>query len=103
MDVILEIITQTIFEGSSEATSSSKLPLWLRWILAVVVLGMMLLLGGILVYGGIGLISNNLIAGISLAILGVGMVIFSIYQIFKFAKSLRSTNGNSRQKTQKRR
>ena len=103
MDIILEIITQIIFEGSLEATRSSKLPLWLRWILAVVVFGMMLLLGGILVYGGIGLISNNLIAGISLAILGVGMVIFSIYQIFKFAKSLRSTNGNSRQKTQKRR
>ena len=103
MDIILEIITQIIFEGSLEATRSSKLPLWLRWILAVVVLGMMLLFGGILVSRGIGLISKNLIAGISLAILGVGMVIFSIYQIFKFAKSLSGKNGNSRQKTQKRR
>ena len=103
MDIIFEIITQIIFEGTLEATRSSKLPLWLRWILAVVVFGMMLLFGGILVYGGIGLISKNLIAGISLAILGVGMVIFSIYQIFKFAKSLSGKNGNSRQKTQKRR
>ena len=103
MDIFFEIIAQIIFEGSLEATRSSKVPLWLRWILAVVVFGLMLLLGGILAYGGIGLISNNLIAGISLAILGVGMVIFSIYQIFKFAKSLRSTNGDSRQKTQKRR
>ena len=101
MDIILEIITQIIFEGSLEATRSSKLPLWLRWILAVVVFGMMLC--GILAYGGISLISKNLIAGISLAILGVGMVIFSIYQIFKFAKSLSGKNGNSRQKTQKRR
>ena len=103
MDVILEIITQTIFKGSLEATRSSKLPLWLRWILAVVVLGMMLLLGGILTYGGIGLISKNLLVGGFLLAIGLGVIAFSIYQIFKFAKSLKKKNGNSRQKTQKRR
>lgn len=103
MDVILEIITQIIFEGSLEATRSSKLPLWLRWILAVVVFGMMILLGGILVYGGIDLISKNLIAGSFLLVVGLGMIAFSLYQIFKFAKSLKKKNGNPRQKTQKRR
>lgn len=95
MDIILEVITQIIFEGSLEATRSSKLPLWLRWILAVVVFGMMLLLGGILVYGGIGLISKNLLTASFFSVVGLGMVAFSIYQIFKFAKSLSGKNGNS--------
>ena len=90
------MIAQIIFEGAFEATKTSKVPLWLRWILAITLFGLMFLFGGILVYGGIGLISKNLIAGISLAILGAGMVIFSVYQIFKFAKSLSGKNGNSR-------
>ena len=103
MDLILEIITQIIFEGSLEATRSSKLPLWLRWILAVVIFGMMLLFGGILTYGGFGLISENLLAGGFLLVVGLGMITFSLYQIFKFTKSLGEKNGNYRQKTQKRR
>ena len=103
MDIFFEIIAQIIFEGSLEATRSSKVPLWLRWILAVVVFGLMLLLGGILAYGGIGLISKNLLMGGFLLFVGLGMITFSIYQIFKFAKSLSGKNGNSRQKTQKRR
>lgn len=103
MDIFFEIIAQIIFEGSLEATRSSKVPLWLRWILAVVVFGLMLLLGGILAYGGIGLISKNLLMGGFLLFVGLGMIAFSIYQIFKFAKSLKKKNGNSRQKTQKRR
>ena len=103
MDIIFEMIAQIIFEGTLEATRSSEVPLWLRWILAVVVFGLMLLFGGILVYGGIGLILKNLLAAGFLLVVGLGMIAFSIYQIFKFAKSLKKKNGNSRQKTQKRR
>lgn len=90
MEIFLQLLAELLFEGAFEASMYRRLPLWLRWILIILVSGAMFLIGGALIFGAIfaGKTSTVLVR---ILIGAVGILIFGygIFLIIRFLRSLK--------------
>lgn len=90
MEIFLQLLAELLFEGAFEASMYRRLPLWLRWILIILVSGAMFLIGGALIFGAIFAGKTSTIVA-RLFIGAVGLLIFGggIFFIVRFLRSLK--------------
>lgn len=90
MEIFLQLLAELLFEGVFEASTHKRVPLWLRWILIILVSGATFLLGGALIFGAIfagetsTILARILIGAVGLLIFGGG-----IFLVIRFLRSLK--------------
>lgn len=91
MGIFVEFLAQILFEGAFEVSTHKRVPLWLRWILMILLAGSAFLLGGVLVFGAIfSGSSTQIVAKISIGVIGLLIVGGGILLTVKFLRSLRN-------------
>lgn len=83
MEYIFEFILELFLEGSIEASQSNKVPKWIRYLLIAVISLIFIVVIGIILFTGILVLNENIIAGIILIIIGLVMLISSIIKFKK--------------------
>lgn len=83
MDILFEIILELVFEGTLAASKSRRIPKFIRYPLIVIIALLFIAVIGIMFLTGILAIKENLLFGIFLILLGVFMLVTSV---FKFRK-----------------
>lgn len=77
MDLIIEFIEEFILEGSIELINNKNVPILFRVLLGVIVTIVIFVIVGILIFGGIQKLDNDLIFGIIL--MGLGVIILGLF------------------------
>ena len=75
-------------EGTMELSTNKKVPKWIRYPLAIIlILFFTIIFGGLIIYIGIKALSNNPVAGIILISLSLVLVIFGFRDFRKKLKN----------------
>lgn len=83
MEIIFEFILELIFEGSIEASKSSKTPRFIRYLLIVIISLFFIAVIGLILLVGILTLKENLIAGILMILIALFMLVMSIIKFRK--------------------
>ncbi len=94
MEYIFEFILELIFEGSIEASQSSKIPKIIRYPLIILIVLFFIAVIGLIFLTGILLLKDNEFLGIIFIILGLLMAIMSIIR-FRQTYLTKKTNQSS--------
>ena len=83
MDDLIEILLELVLEGSHELLKSKKVPIWIRYIIALIFISIII---GVIVLGVI-LLKESIIGGIIIIGVGLFLLIGIIIKIRKYLKS----------------
>lgn len=93
LEALFEMLAQLIFEGAFEASTYKRVPLWLRWILIIIVAGFIIFVGGVLLVGVIFSGQNTTtVVKITIGIVGLLIIGGGISLIIRFLRSLKNKN-----------
>ena len=83
MDLLFELIAELLLEGSMEISSNKKISKWVRYpILALLILFFATVIFGIIILG-ILITKQNIFGGIFIIVIGLFMLVMSIFQFRK--------------------
>lgn len=83
MDILIEILIELIFEGSSELLKNKKVPKWIRIIIASIFVSLLCAL----IVLGILILRKSIIGGIIIIVFGLFLLIGSIIKIRNHLKN----------------
>lgn len=83
MDDLIEILIELILEGSHELLKSKKVPIWIRYIIALIFINIII---GLLVFGVL-LLKKSIIGGILIIGVGLFLLLGIIRKIRKYFKN----------------
>lgn len=92
MELIIEFILELLFEGTIELLPNKKVPGWIRYPLACLV---MLLFVGVIAFFflcGISAFKENILFGIFFIVIGIVMLIGVINKFVKIKSDIRNKN-----------
>ena len=93
MEFIFEFILELLLESSIEASKSSKIPKFVRYILIVIIALFFIAVIGLIFWVGISSLKENIILGIFLILTGFVMLAGSVIMFKKtYLKSFRGRN-----------
>ena len=88
MEFLIELLLDLFVEGSIEALSNKKLPKWIKYILAFIIILLFLTLTIGLIVLGIILLNDSILGGMFLIIIGIVLLMFSISKFAKVKKQM---------------
>lgn len=83
MEFLIELVLDLFLEGSIEASKSKKTPKVIRWLLLLFIVVFFLGVIGIMLFVGLSIIEENILAGIFILLIGIFMLIASILKFKK--------------------
>ncbi len=83
MEFIIELILDLLLEGSIEASKSAKVPKPIRYILIALISLFFLAVIGLIILLGIDTLKNSKLAGITVILMGVLLLILAIMKFKK--------------------
>lgn len=83
MEYLFEFILELVLEGSIEASKSSKIPKWIRYLLILMISLFFIGVIGLVFWGGIIALKKNIFVGLFLILIGLFMLISSIIKFRK--------------------
>ena len=83
MEFIIELILELLLEGSMEISSNKKLSKWIRYPLIIFITTIFLSMILLILYLGLSLLNDWLLAGIAFLIIGIIMFISAIIKFKK--------------------
>ncbi len=83
MEYVLEFILEFIFEAGMEASRSSKVPKYIRYLLIVLISLFFVFVIGLIIFTGILSLKEHVIAGILLISIGVFMLVVCIRKMMR--------------------
>ncbi len=83
MELLFEFIFELVFEGSIEVSKNRKIPKYIRYPLIVIISLFFIMVIGLIFWGGILALKENLIVGIFLILLGLFMFIMCLIKFRK--------------------
>lgn len=90
MEIFLQLLAELLFEGAFEASTHKRVPLWLRWILIILLSGAMFLIGGALIFGAIFTgETSTILARILIGAVGILIFGYGIFLIVRFLRNLK--------------
>ncbi len=92
MEWLFEFILEPVFEGSIEASKSSKIPKYVRYPLIVIISLFFLAVIGLLFLAGIFSLKDSMIAGVFFIIIGL---LIAILSVIKFRKTYLDKTGKN--------
>ena len=84
MEFLFELIFELIIEGGIEASKSEKIPKCIRYLLIAIISLFFIAVIGLIFFSGILLLNENILIGMFFILLGIIMLLLSI---FKFRKA----------------
>ena len=91
MDILIELVLDLLLEGSIEASKCKKTPKVIRWLLLLFIVVFFLGVIGIMLFVGLRMIEENILAGIFILLIGIFMLIASIIKFKKVYLSKKSS------------
>lgn len=83
MEYVFEFLLELILEGSIEASKSSKIPKYIRYLLIVLIVCFFAAVIGLIFLTGILFIKESLVGGICFILIGLFLLVSSIIQFRK--------------------
>ena len=83
MEYVIEFILEFIFEAGMEASRSSKVPKYIRYLLIVLISLFFVFVIGFIIFTGILSLKEHVIAGILLISIGVFMLVVCIRKMMR--------------------
>lgn len=78
MEYIIEFILELIFEVGVEASKSSKVPKFIRYLLITIISISFICVIGLIIFMGISILKNHILGGIIIILFGIFLFIMSI-------------------------
>lgn len=84
MDLICEIIFELLFEGATHIAVSKKVPKWIRYPLAIIILLILAAIIGLIFWIGISSLKENIFGGIIAILIGSVLLVCGIIKLKKY-------------------
>ena len=84
MDLILEIIFELLFEGAAHVAGSKKVPKWIRYPLAIIILLFIAAIIGLILWIGISSLKENIFGGIIAILIGLVLLVCGVMKLKKY-------------------
>lgn len=88
MDEIIEIALELILDGSIELLPNKKIPKWIRYPLAFIIVSLILAVIVILICAGIAILKDSIPGGIFIIAAGILVLIFGVKKILEIKKRM---------------
>lgn len=89
MDEIIEIILELVIEGSIELLPNKKIPKWIRYPLAFIILLFALAVISVLLIAGLAILKHSILGGIFVIAMGMLLLIFGIKRVLQIKKTMK--------------